>query len=282
MSGQRDTDRQVPTAVPTPGAGELTSKPRWEVLRGDSDREFSIKEVLGLLQQEFPEVTISKIRFLESQGLIAPERNAAGYRKFFQADIERLCEVLRLQKSTYMPLRKIKEHLDADTARVDLFSQELEPHEPVDPPVTSGMPIPASRPELFPTDEVSRLTGASTTSIDEMVRNGLIAGVMVAGQRHFSPTEIEIARAVYAFAKFGLEPRHLRHYRTSTEREVGLIEQLVMPMVRQRSAEGRRKAAEELTELVELGGGLRGLLLDNALAHLKKLTDQSSERPSSS
>ena len=123
MPGERDTDREVSLVVPATGAGRLTTTPRWEVLRGDSGREFSIKEVLTLLQEEFPEVTISKIRFLESQGLIAPERNAAGYRKFFQQDIERLCEVLRLQKSTYMPLRKIKEHLEADT-RVDLFSQE--------------------------------------------------------------------------------------------------------------------------------------------------------------
>jgi DNA-binding transcriptional MerR regulator len=265
-------------------------------LRGDSEREFSIKEVLGLLQEEFPEVTISKIRFLESQGLIAPERNAAGYRRFFQPDIERLCEVLRLQKSTYMPLRKIKEHLDADT-RVDLFSQEIdepevanEPHQDISSDADApslrasvpGSPASTTRPELFPLGELARLTGATTTSIDEMIRNGLIAGVMVAGERHFTPTEIEIVRAVHSFSKFGLEPRHLRHYRTSTEREAGLIEQLLAPLVRQRSPESRHRAAEELEELVELGAGLRGLLLDNALAQLKKLTDYSSERPSSS
>ncbi len=210
------------------------------MLRGDSGREFSIKEVLTLLQEEFPEVTISKIRFLESQGLIAPERNAAGYRKFFQPDIERLCEVLRLQKSTYMPLRKIKEHLDAD-ARVDLFSQEPESEAPQDVESPVGSPSSTSRPELFPIDELARLTGANTTTIEEMIRNGLITGVTVAGQRHFSPTEIEIVRTIHSFSKFGLEPRHLRHYRTSTDREVGLIEQLLMPLVRQRSPEGRRK-----------------------------------------
>jgi DNA-binding transcriptional MerR regulator len=250
-------------------------------LRGDSGREFSIKEVLTLLQEEFPEVTISKIRFLESQGLIAPERNAAGYRKFFQPDIERLCEVLRLQKSTYMPLRKIKEHLDADT-RVDLFSQdpesepEPEPEQSPDVEPSVGSPSSASRPELFPIDELARLTGANTSTIEEMIRNGLITGVTVAGQRHFSPIEIEIVRTIHSFAKFGLEPRHLRHYRTSTDREVGLIEQLLMPLVRQRSPEGRRKAADELVELVELSSGLRGLLLENALSQLKKLTDHSS------
>ncbi|MGC9154842.1 MAG: MerR family transcriptional regulator [Ferrimicrobium sp.] len=244
-------------------------------MRGESAKEFSIKEVLTLLQQEFPEVTISKIRFLESQGLIAPERNAAGYRKFYQPDIERLCEVLRLQKSTYMPLRKIKEHLDADT-RVDLFSQETE--EPSTPEVahSDDAPLSTSRPELFPIDELARLTGAPATAIDEMIRNGLIAGVTVAGQRHFAPIEIEIARTIHSFAKFGLEPRHLRHYRTSTDREVGLIEQLLMPLVRQRSPEGRRRAGEELEELVELSSGLRGLLLENALVSLKRLTDQSS------
>ncbi|WP_298207945.1 MerR family transcriptional regulator [Ferrimicrobium sp.] len=273
MPGQRDTDREVPVAVPAAEAGKLTT-PRWEVLRGESAKEFSIKEVLTLLQQEFPEVTISKIRFLESQGLIAPERNAAGYRKFFQPDIERLCEVLRLQKSTYMPLRKIKEHLDADT-RVDLFSQETEQPSTTGAQEAPETPLSASRPELFPIDELARLTGAPAGAIDEMIRNGLIAGVTVAGQRHFTPIEIEIVRTIHAFARFGLEPRHLRHYRTSTDREVGLIEQLLMPLVRQRSPEGRQRASEELEELVELSSGLRSLLLENALASLKKLTNHS-------
>lgn len=235
--------------------------PRFEVLHGQ--REYSIKEVLTLLQPEFPDITISKIRFLESKGLIAPERNSAGYRRFFPHDVERLVEILRLQRSTYMPLKKIKEHLEGERP-IDLY------------PATQGTAAPSRRSDLVSIEDLASALDTSTATIEEIVASGFATGVLVAGTRHFGPLEAEIVRVVHGFGTFGFEPRHLKHFRTSTERELGTLEARIAPLVRQRSPEGRRRAIDQLDELLALGAELRRLLLALGTAELRRTAGQSS------
>jgi DNA-binding transcriptional MerR regulator len=237
------------------------SGPRFHVVHGQ--REYSIKEVLTLLQPEFPDITISKIRFLESKGLIAPERNAAGYRRFYQHDIDRLAEILRLQRSTYMPLKKIKEHLEGDRP-IDLFPGGTEPE------------LPSRRSDLVSIDDLAAQLEVSVASIEEIVAGGFATGVMVAGKRHFGPLEAEIVRVVHAFGSLGFEPRHLRQFRNWANWELGALEARIAPLVRQRSPEARRRAIAQLDEMLELGGELRRLLLALGTAELRRSAGQSS------
>jgi DNA-binding transcriptional MerR regulator len=234
---------------------------RFQVVHGE--REYSIKEVLTLLQPEFPDITISKIRFLESKGLIAPERNAAGYRRFYQHDIDRLAEILRLQRSTYMPLKKIKEHLEGDRP-IDLFPSDHEPEPP------------SRRSDLVSIDDLAAQLDVTVAYVEEIVAGGYATGVMVAGTRHFGPLEAEVVRVVHAFASFGFEPRHLRQFRNWANWEVGALEARIAPLVRQRSPEARRKAIAQLDEMLELGAELRRLLLILGTAELRRSAGQSS------
>ncbi|MHB8190951.1 MAG: transcriptional regulator FtsR [Ferrimicrobium sp.] len=243
----------------------MTPERAWEVIAGDRGKEYSIREVLQLLQHEFPDVTISKIRFLESQGLIAPERSSAGYRRFFPTDIERLQQILKLQKSTFMPLRKIREKLDGQTLESgDLFASVVD----TTPQELETRQAPSRGPVLYDLEQVCELVEATRSEIEELITHGLIHGVGLAGTLHFSPADVAIAQVVHRFRTFGVEPRHLRIYRTSTDREVGFLEQLITPILRQRNPEAKVRAADQLETLRELGTSLRALLMEQAFEQL--------------
>lgn len=233
-------------------------------LRIVPEPEYAIKDVLALLQEEFPEVTISKIRFLESQGLISPERTPSGYRRFYDHDIARLRHVLRLQKSTYMPLKKIKEHLDAGTQPSDLFSEEAvagQTHADTlgDTPVESEPPAAASA-EGSRADTASLLgerdalarAGASASTLRAALDHGMILGVTKGRERYLTLAEVEILGLLASLERHGLEPRHLRFLRSFAEREVGLIEQVLAPVLTtsHRHPERARAAIGELAELL--------------------------------
>ena len=228
----------------------------------------SIGEVLGQLRAEFPDVTISKIRFLESEGLVEPARTAAGYRKFSHADVERLRYVLAAQRNHYLPLKVIKEHLDA-------IDRGLEP-----PPVVTGGPQ-APRPLVsmdgFPDGETFRTTGELRLTRDELVASsglteeqldqlvtfGLVAKPGASG--HFDGDDLVVARTVAEMAAYGLEARHLRSFRTAADREAGLVEQVVTPMRRRRSPDAKSRADEAVRELAALSVRLHAALVKSAL-----------------
>ncbi|TFV51591.1 MerR family transcriptional regulator [Blastococcus sp. TF02A_35] len=218
----------------------------------------TIGEVLAVLRDDFPDVTISKIRYLESEDLVHPQRTPSGYRKFSRADVSRLRYVLTAQRDHYLPLRVIKDHLDA-----------LDRGEPL--PGTGGAaPLPpASTAEgeeapLSP-EQFARAAGLEPDQLADCVQFGLLS--TDAEGRH-PAGDLPIARAAAGLARHGIEPRHLRVYRSAVEREAGLVEQLVAPVLRARSDEARTRATEKLAELAALSAQLHTALLETRLRDL--------------
>jgi DNA-binding transcriptional MerR regulator len=235
------------TAVPQPsGSADRDTD--------DTTPRFTIGEVLAALRADFPEVTISKIRYLESEDLVHPQRTPSGYRKFAAADIARLRYVLAAQRDHYLPLRVIKEHLDA------LDRGEELPGRPGSGPAPGlGDPVGAAP---LPAAEFAQAAGLTAEQLADCVQYGLVG--RDASGRHRA-TDLPVARAAAGLARHGIEPRHLRMYRTAAEREAALLEQLVAPVLRARSDEARARAAEQLQELADLSGQLHGALLEARL-----------------
>jgi DNA-binding transcriptional MerR regulator len=241
----------------------------------------SIGEVLALLQEEFPDITISKIRFLESQGLLDPERTPSGYRKFYEPDIERLRWILRQQRENFLPLRVIKDRLQSTTPAPVAPAAVAEPSPP--PPAPS--PSPPARAPLAETpppaaphaldsgpsavsltrDELANACGLHERVLAELERYGLITGRPMGRDTLYDEESLVVARLAAEFMRFGVEARHLRMYKVSAEREASFFEQVVLPLVKQRNPDARRQAVTNLGELTSLGESLRSAMLRQAL-----------------
>jgi DNA-binding transcriptional MerR regulator len=350
-----------------------------------SERPYlSIGEVLGLLLEEFPDITISKIRFLESQGLIEPERTASGYRKFYDADVDRLRFILREQRENYLPLKVIRDRLGdtpaeglprgirnvtvtgssapsiADTVDAEfdddsaapipaavsngsteattppevvpaavtrshpsarhsgasLVADLVEPPATVHTDVPEKLPVaavavpaaashtsagtappdpelaPASAPASTPTrsapaprfsslDDTGTLarvlsthltraelleqSGVDGATLDELESYGLVTPRVLGQQVVYEPQASVVAEVAAAFVALGIEVRHLKSWRTSAEREAGLFEQRIAPLLRQRNPQAREQSIEILDQLVQLGGRMRAAMVEQAL-----------------
>jgi DNA-binding transcriptional MerR regulator len=354
----------------------------------------SIGDVLTLLRQEFPDVTISKIRFLESQGLVNPERTPSGYRKFYDPDVERLRWVLRQQREHFLPLKVIKGRLDdvsvdtgedseahvggdapdnggngsvlvevaaaseglaggvalatvgaaqarrPETTARGSYSGEASGQLPgFDPafgrdrlvgsadsrpgaagdsggpvrrsvtPATAGRaasgsgvggrqsaarPVSRRVPEADQTGpralareedgvpevpgagasgrltaaELAQASGLSEPEVDELGSYGILGGRSVGGVVYYDESDVAIAELAAGFARFGIEPRHLRMYKHASDRESGFVEQLVLPLLKQRNPDARKRATEMASELTRLGQGLRAALIRRGLQDL--------------
>ncbi len=229
----------------------------------------SIGEVLDQLRPDFPGLNISKIRYLESEGLVEPERTPAGYRKFSAQDVERLRYVLVAQREHYLPLKVIREHLDA-------MDRGLEPPAlPSTGPqvprvVLSGDGMPS--PEAFAAGghelRLSKRELIETAGIDEQLLDQLVAFGMVRmrpGSKHFDGDSLVIAKAAGELAAYGLEPRHLRAFKTAADREVGLVEQAVAPLRGQRDPGSQARSEEAVRELAALSVRLHAALVKTGL-----------------
>ncbi|HLM06860.1 MAG TPA: MerR family transcriptional regulator [Blastococcus sp.] len=222
----------------------------------------TIGEVLAVLRDDFPDVTISKIRYLESEDLVHPQRTPSGYRKFSRADVRRLRYVLTAQRDHYLPLRVIKEHLEA-----------LDRGEPLPPSAGAAATVRPPRAEdggdagvpPLTAEQFARAAGLEPQQLADCVQFGLL--VTDAEGRH-PATDLPVARAAAGLARHGIEPRHLRVYRTAVDREAGLVEQLVAPVLRARSEEARTRATEKLRELAGLSAQLHTALLEARLRDL--------------
>lgn len=281
-----------------------------------SDSHLSIGEVLSLVQEEFPDVTISKIRFLESQGLLDPERTPSGYRKFYPSDIERLEWILAQQRDNFLPLKVIRERLDewdatgtrpdsgpvpsdaagdelADASRASSASdlRHAAASLAAGSAMEVGTPVPAAAPrpqEPAPTtepsgddggdtperwragqgytaDELADKAGVPVSVIHDLVSFSMIDRRRVGKDDYYDDDAVEVAEACRPFIDAGIEVRHLRMYKIAAEREAGMLEQLVMPLLKQRHPEARQRAARTVTSLADAGQRLHETLLQSAL-----------------
>ena len=288
--------------------------------RTSAERPYlSIGEVLGLLLEEFPEITISKIRFLESQGLIVPERTASGYRKFYDDDVERLRYILTEQKDKFLPLRVIKDRLDTpptgterpeprgiknvlsasevaatedepedgneEVAAVDTPATKTHPASRVPkavPPTTErsnqsanrrpALPDPSDavgRPATYSRAELLELSGLDEGTLKDLESFHLVAARQVGLQSLFDEHDLAVAEVARGFAEAGFDVRHLKSWKISAEREAGLFEQRVLPVLRRRSPESRQESNDLLDDLSDLGSRLRAILIARAVAPLR-------------
>jgi DNA-binding transcriptional MerR regulator len=227
----------------------------------------SIGEVLTHLRAEFPDTTISKLRFLESEGLVEPRRTAAGYRKYSWDDVARLRFVLTAQRDHYLPLRVIREQLEAiDRGEAPAGVPGMPRY---GPPLTAVDQLPTAA-DFSTAPGESRLSraelleqaGITEDELSALEQYGLV------GERpggYYDGSAVEAARVASEFARFGLEPRHLRAYRAGVDREIGLFEQVVAPLLRQRDPQARARAEEVVRELAALSVRLHTVLVQAGL-----------------
>lgn len=224
---------------------------------GQESEPMSIGAVLQALRAEFPEVTVSKIRFLEAEGLIEPARSPSGYRKFRSEDVERLSCVLRMQRDHYLPLKVIKEHLEAGgeaTARP--AAPVVPPRDPEEPEVIPPAPaVRTGRRELL------RLVGAREAELAEWEKYGLLAA---AEDGTYRPADVTVARLVAQMGRYGVEARHLRAVKAAADRQLDLVEQLVAPLRRHPDQRTRTRAESTAEELTDLSVRLYGAFVESA------------------
>jgi DNA-binding transcriptional MerR regulator len=214
----------------------------------------TIGQVLNDLQGEFPDLTISKIRFLEDAGLLQPERTSAGYRKFSREDVGRLRYILTCQRDHYHPLKVIRDNLDALDRGLtpDPEGGMPSPRQPRSLSAVRSLPSPDDfLPDVatmrLSREELLQTAGLSVQTLAELERLGLLGPVT--GTRHYDGVALDVAATVAALGAFGLEPRHLAAFRAAVDRHAGLIDQVVTPHARGRNPEARGRAQEMTREL---------------------------------
>ena len=216
----------------------------------------SIGEVLVMLKTEFRDVTISKIRFLEGEGLIDPERTPSGYRKFYDKDIERLRTILRMQRDEYLPLKVIKDRLEN--------KEEDGAAKPAVAPVEEEIATPPTGLHMSE-EELAVATGVDKNRIRELESFGLLRAHGLNGDKYFDGDDFIVLSIAKDFFKYGIEARHLTMYRHFADREATFFESIVLPMLRQKNPDARRVAADNLSELAALSRKLKQALLRSNL-----------------
>jgi DNA-binding transcriptional MerR regulator len=226
-----------------------------------SSRDYlTIGEVVSRLQPSYPDLSISKVRFLEEEGLVAPERTAGGYRKFTQSEVARVEMILRLQRDHFLPLAVIREKLaDVDRGRVPAELQRT--------PVGATEPLPFGTVEEGPLalDEAPSALGVPVSFIRELEEFGILEIGRGEEGEQIDRADVASVHAAWDLRRFGVEPRHLRMYGMSADREAALFSQILMPAFRHNTPETRQKLAETLNELVSLTDQLKSRLLRRAL-----------------
>jgi DNA-binding transcriptional MerR regulator len=206
------------------------------------------------LEQEFPDISISKIRYLEDQKLLSPRRTPGGYRLYSQSDVARLRTILRLQRDEFLPLRVIRQELAAGRSAAEIAAPG---HQARRRPSVSVQ----ERGPLYTLDDVLEETQAEASLVAELEDFGVIKGEVRAGAKYYDETEREIVRAVTELARYGVGGRNLRVLRTSADRESALLQQILAPSLRSRNPERRKEALEALENLAAVTSHLKHLLL---------------------
>jgi DNA-binding transcriptional MerR regulator len=237
-----------------PGAASLPE-------RGPGRKALTIGAVCKLLAREFPDISISKIRYLEDQKLVAPRRTQGGYRLYSQTDVSRLRTILRLQRDEFLPLRVIRQELasgrDAAAAAGDEADQR-----------GRRISLEHAGDTLHALEEIVDEAGVDERLVRELEEHGLVRGEGRGGERTYDSVERDIVRAAAELTRYGVAPRNLRVFRTSADREASLLEQLLGPALRSRNRERRKEAIETLESLAALVSHLQNLLLVRDLRRL--------------
>jgi DNA-binding transcriptional MerR regulator len=233
---------------PSPGVGQ---RPR--------SKAVTIGAVCKALHQEFPDISISKIRYLEDQKLLAPRRTQGGYRLYTQSDIDRLRTILRLQRDEFLPLRVIRQELAGGRSDREVAP----PGGGVGDRMALRRSAVAVRDPgaLYSQEDVLEDTGADAGLVRELVDFGVIKGETRGGVRFYDETEREIVRAVSELARYGVGGRNLRVFRSSADREAQLLQSILAPALRSRNPERRKEAIEALENLASVTTHLKHLLL---------------------
>jgi len=217
------------------------------------ERLLTIGTVCRRLKPEFPDISISKIRYLEDQGLLTPKRTQGGYRLFGEDDVERLETILRLQRDEFLPLRVIREELAAGAGR-----ERRKRRASIESEEDDGLEL----------DELCERAGIEASRARELEEFGLLEPRVLGGQRVYSETDLDVALACETLARYGIAPRHLRAFRTASDRESGLLEALVAPAIRSRNPERRRAGIEDLQAMSEAAQELAQLLFTRNVRRL--------------
>jgi DNA-binding transcriptional MerR regulator len=222
-----------------------------------SSRLLTIGTVCARLKPEFPDISISKIRYLEDQGLLSLRRTQGGYRLFSEEDVERLETILRLQRDEFLPLRVIRQELASPAGGKDRKR-------------TRSLGF-AAREEDLDLSELCRRAGISGELARELEDYGLLEPRSDDGEKHYGEGDVDVAVACARLAQFGIAPRHLRAFRNAATREAGLLEAVVAPALRARNPERRKTGMEELQELAALAQELAQLLFWRELRQLASI-----------
>jgi DNA-binding transcriptional MerR regulator len=220
-----------------------------------SGRLLTIGQVLAILNREFPDLSPSKLRFLEEQGLIEPQRTPAGYRKFSEQDVQRTRVILELQRDQYLPLRVIRDYL-----------------EQLDSGKTPNLPqVQASVAKLQPKNPIK------LTKVALMSETGISAGLlqeaqtlMLINKEPFESADMEIARAIVHLQRFGISPRHLRGLKASADREIGIIEGVVAPVLSKNEAASKSRATHYAQEIENQFATIRSELIKSVISKIDK------------
>jgi DNA-binding transcriptional MerR regulator len=217
----------------------------------------TIGAVCKALSAEFPEITISKIRYLEDQRLLSPRRTPGGYRLYSPSDVARLRTILRLQRDEFLPLRVIRQELAAGRSGDSAPIPGRETMRAWRPSVS----VRESTGALYSMDDVLEETKAEGKLVRELEEYGVVKGEMRGGVRYFDETEREIIAAVAELARYGVGGRNLRVFRSSADREANLLQQILAPALRSRNPQRRKEAVEALENLAAVATHLKHLLL---------------------
>jgi DNA-binding transcriptional MerR regulator len=225
----------------------------------EAEKKFGIGEVQNILKKEFPDVTISKIRFLEKEGLIIPERTQSGYRKYTRAHIKQLSYILRLQREEYLPLSVIKRKIqDLRSGKVIAGDLAMMSGQDDESSLTGAVPV------SF--DLASSKTGLALETVEELIEYGIIKVREGPEGKYFSPSDMRVLTIAKEFLRYGVEPRHLRIFTQFVTRESAFIEQIIKPQLQHKDTNAKRSAMKDLENLIGLSQMFVQTLLREALS----------------
>ncbi len=223
-------------------------------------KSMTIGAVCKALDQEFPDISISKIRYLEDQKLLSPRRTPGGYRLYSSGDVARLRTILRLQRDEFLPLRVIRQELASGRTEEDLAAPAATGADAARRKRRPSVTAPSTG-ALYTLEDVVEETRAEPRLVAELEEYGVIKGENRAGVKYYDETEREIVRAVTELARYGVGGRNLRAFRTSADREAALLQQILAPSLRSRNTKRREEAIEALENLAAVTTHLKHLLL---------------------